>query len=252
MNNFQNLVEIIKILRSPKGCPWDREQTLETLKPHLLEETYEVLEAMDTGGENLKSELGDLLLQIIFQANISEEKGEFNIDDVIDKIKNKMISRHPHVFQKNVTIKNSDEVLINWEKIKSQEKEHQNRKSILDGIPTTFPSLLEAEKIQKKAAKVGFDFGDVEPIFSKIEEELDEVRSEIEINKKEKIEEEIGDLFFAVVNLARYLNVNPEICLKKANNKFKKRFQYIEKNCNLEKSSLYEMDLLWNEAKNLE
>ncbi|MEG1451071.1 MAG: nucleoside triphosphate pyrophosphohydrolase [Cetobacterium sp.] len=249
MEKFENFVNLIKQLRSPEGCPWDREQTLETLKPHLLEETYEVLEAMSEGGDNLKSELGDLLLQIVFQANISEEKNEFSIEDVIDSISEKMIRRHPHVFEDKNIASNSSEVLINWERIKSEEKEHENRKSILDGIPTSFPALLRAEKLQKKASKVGFDWPEIHGVIDKVEEEIEELRDEIVSNNLEKAQEELGDLLFALVNLARHLNINPEICLNKASDKFDKRFRYVESHCDFEKASLEEMDNLWDEAK---
>ena len=249
MDKFQNFVNLIKQLRSPDGCPWDREQTLETLKPHLLEETYEVLEAMDEGGDNLKSELGDLLLQIVFQSNISEEKNKFSINDVIDGISEKMIRRHPHVFMSKNMASNSSEVLINWERIKSEEKEHENRKSVLDGVPKNFPALLRAEKLQKKASKVGFDWLEIHGVIDKVEEEIQELRDEIILNDTKKAQEELGDLFFALVNLARHLNINPEICLNQASDKFDKRFRYVESHCDLKISSLDVMDKLWEEAK---
>ncbi len=249
MKKFDKLVEIIKKLREPNGCPWDREQTLESLKPHLLEETYEVLEAMDEGGEKLKGELGDLLLQIVFQSNICEEKGEFKIDDVIDSISEKMIRRHPHVFGKKVEIKTSDEVLVNWEKIKKEEKEHVERASILDGVPKGMPALLRAEKLQKKASKVGFDWSEVHGVIDKVEEEIGELRHEIMSGDEEKAKEELGDLFFALVNLSRHLGVNPELCLNEASNKFERRFRYVEKNCDLEEATLEQMDRLWEESK---
>ncbi len=251
MSKFYELVDVIKKLRAPDGCPWDREQTLETLKPHLLEETYEVLEAMDKGGDELKGELGDLLLQVVFQSNISEEKGEFNIDDVVDSIKNKMIRRHPHVFQDSSLAETSEEVLINWEKIKMSEKEHSNRKSILDGKTKGLPALMVSEKMQKKASKVGFDWPDISGVIDKVEEEIDELRDEIMSDKIESIEEELGDLFFAMVNLARHLNINPELCLNKASKKFDERFRYIEGKCNLEEATLEDMDNLWEEAKKI-
>ncbi|WP_432204815.1 nucleoside triphosphate pyrophosphohydrolase [Cetobacterium somerae] len=249
MEKFNKFVNIIKKLRKPDGCPWDREQTLETLKPHLLEETYEVLEVMDEGGEKLKNELGDLLFQIVFQANICEEKGEFKIDDVIDSISEKMIRRHPHVFGEKNNIKTSDEVLINWEKIKKEEKEHKDRNSVLDGIPKGMSALLRAEKLQKKASKIGFDWPEIHGVIDKVEEEIDELRDEIMMENIEKAREELGDLFFALVNLSRHLGVNPEICLNEASNKFERRFRYVESNCNLEESTLEEMDKLWEEAK---
>lgn len=249
MKKFDELIEIIKKLREPDGCPWDREQTLESLKPHLLEETYEVLEAMDEGGEKLKGELGDLLLQVVFQSNICEEQGEFKIEDVIDTISKKMIRRHPHVFGEKVEIKTSDEVLVNWEKIKKEEKEHTERASILDGVPKGMPALLRAEKLQKKASKVGFDWSEVHGVIDKVEEEIGELRYEIMSGDEEKAKEELGDLFFALVNLSRHLGVNPELCLNEASNKFERRFRYVEKNCNLEEATLEQMDRLWKESK---
>lgn len=249
MKKFDDLVEIIKKLREPGGCPWDREQTLESLKPHLLEETYEVLEAMDEGGEKLKGELGDLLLQVVFQSNICEEKGEFQIEDVIDSISEKMIRRHPHVFGDEVAVKTSDEVLFNWEKIKKNEKEHAERTSVLDGVPRGMSALLRAEKLQKKASKVGFDWVEIHGVIDKVEEEIGELRDEIMAGEEIKAKEELGDLFFALVNLSRHLGVNPELCLNQASNKFEKRFRYVEDNCNLEEATLEEMDKIWEESK---
>ncbi|WP_418964689.1 nucleoside triphosphate pyrophosphohydrolase [Cetobacterium sp.] len=249
MKKFDDFVEIIKKLREPDGCPWDREQTLESLKPHLLEETYEVLEAMDEGGEKLKGELGDLLLQVVFQSNICEEKGEFKIEDVIDSISEKMIRRHPHVFENDTDIKTSDEVLINWEKIKKEEKEHADRTSILDGVPKGMPALLRAEKLQKKASKIGFDWNEIHGVIDKVEEEIDELRDEVMVGNEEKAKEELGDLFFALVNLSRHLGVNPELCLNAASDKFEKRFRYVETHCNLKEATLEEMDKVWEESK---
>ncbi|WP_294095514.1 nucleoside triphosphate pyrophosphohydrolase [uncultured Cetobacterium sp.] len=249
MKKFDELVEIIKRLRSPDGCPWDREQTLESLKPHLLEETYEVLEAMDEGGNKLMGELGDLLLQVVFQSNICAEKGEFSIEDVVQSISEKMIRRHPHVFGDLSDVKTSEQVLVNWEKIKKEEKEHEDRLSVLDGVPVGLPALLRAEKLQKKASKVGFDWPEIHGVIDKVEEEIAELREEIKVQNKKKAEEELGDLFFALVNLSRHLGVNPEVCLNSASAKFEKRFRYVESRCDLENASLEEMDNLWNESK---
>lgn len=249
MEKFEKLVEVISRLREPDGCPWDREQTIESLKPYLLEETYEVLEAMDEKGDSLKGELGDLLLQIVFQAQISKEEGGFNIDDVVDGITEKMIRRHPHVFKSNSSSITSNEVLVNWEKIKLQEKEHENRKSILDGIPKGMPSILVAEKIQKKVSKVGFDWDNIDDVINKVEEELKELKEEIKNKDRNKMEDELGDVFFSLVNLSRHLKINPEISLGKANTKFQKRFKYVEKNCTLENTTPSEMNILWEEAK---
>ncbi|MGL4977749.1 MAG: nucleoside triphosphate pyrophosphohydrolase [Cetobacterium sp.] len=249
MQKFDELIQIIKKLRAPDGCPWDREQTLETLKPHLLEETYEVLEAMDKGGNELMGELGDLLLQVVFQSNICEEKGEFSIEDVVQSISEKMIRRHPHVFGGLTDIKTSEEVLVNWDKIKKTEKEHKDRASILDGVPKGLPALLKAEKIQKKVSKVGFDWPEIYGVLDKVEEEINELRDEIVAGNKKMAEEELGDLFFALVNLSRHLEINPEVCLNLASDKFEKRFRYVEGKCDFENTTLEELDELWKEAK---
>lgn len=249
MREFYKLVEIMKKLRGPEGCPWDKEQDLESLKPYLLEEAYEVLEVMDVGGELLKSELGDLLLQIVFQSNICEEKGEFDIDDVIRGLCEKLIRRHPHVFREDIKVSTSEEVMINWEKIKKEESEHRDRKSILDGIPKYMPALMKAEKIQKKVAKVGFQWEDVNGVLDKVEEEIKEFREALMDNNKKEMQEELGDMFFSLVNLARYLDINSQEALNKTIKKFESRFRYVEENCDIDSSSLEEMDSLWQEAK---
>jgi len=248
MKEFYKLVEIMKKLRAPNGCPWDREQTIESLKPYLLEETYETLEAMDIGGEELKGELGDLLLNIIFQAQIKEEEGEFTIDDVAKKVSEKLIRRHPHIFS-NVTVSGSEEVKKNWDEIKKQEKEHKNRSSVLDGIPKVYPPLAKAYKLQNKAAKVGFDWEDESGAFEKLEEELQELQEAYEKNDRENIKEELGDIVFTLVNIARKLDIDVVDAVMQTNNKFEKRFRYVEKNCNLKESTLEEMENLWDEAK---
>lgn len=188
MKEFDRLVEIIKRLRGEGGCPWDREQTLETLKPCLMEETCEVLEAMDEGGEELKGELGDLLMNVVFQADICEDEGKFSIEDVARGINEKMIRRHPHVFKEKDNSLTSDEVLVNWEEIKKTEKIHEKRESALDGVPIYLPPLAKAEKIQKKAAKVGFDWDNIEDVMAKVEEELGELKQAISNNDQEKYE----------------------------------------------------------------
>ena len=248
MNEFYKLVDIMKKLRAPDGCPWDREQTIESLKPYLLEETYETLEAMDIGGEELKGELGDLLLNIIFQSLIKEEEGEFTIDDVAKKVSEKLIRRHPHIFA-DVEVDGTKDVVRNWDEIKKKEKEHKGRKSVLDGIPKIYPPLAKAYKLQVKAAKVGFDWEDEVGALNKLEEELGEMKAAYEKNDRENLKEEIGDVVFTLVNIARKLDIDIVDSVMKTNNKFEDRFRYVEDNCDLGKSTLEEMDRLWDEAK---
>lgn len=248
MKEFYKLVETLNILRGDNGCPWDREQTRESLKAPFLEEVYEALDVMDKGGEELCGELGDVLLHIIFQGKIAEEKGEFTIEDICQKINEKLIRRHPHIFG-NVDVSSVSDVERNWEEIKKTEKEHQNRKSVLDGIPKGLPALLKAQKIQKKVKKYGFDWDNIEDVYAKVQEEIKEVEEAVKENNHEHIEEEIGDLLFAITNYARHLGVDSSEALRKTNEKFEKRFRYIEENCDIENSTLEEMDKLWNEAK---
>ena len=252
MKEFDRLVELIKVLRGENGCPWDRVQTLESLKPCLLEETAEVLEAMEGSAQEHKGELGDLLMNIVFQADIREDMGDFNIEDVSKEVCEKLIRRHPHVFKDKNTQLTPEETLLNWEAIKKQEKIHENRKSVLDGIPKYLTSLSKAQKMQKKASKVGFDWDNIEGVINKIYEELDEVKEEIKNKDREKTSEEIGDLLFAVVNLARFLDVDATMALENTIKKFDRRFRYVESKCEIEKSNLKEMDFFWEEAKKLE
>ncbi|MGL4980982.1 MAG: nucleoside triphosphate pyrophosphohydrolase [Fusobacteriaceae bacterium] len=252
MTEFDKLVQLMKTLRGENGCSWDKKQTIHSLKEYLLEETYETLEAMDLGGDELKGELGDLLLNIIFQAQISEEKGEFNMEDVVKKLSEKLIRRHPHIFQDEMVELSPEEVKKQWENIKKDEKEHQNRKSILDGIPKALPPMARAEKIIKKVSAVGFDWDTPEGVLDKIEEELEEVRVELRSGDREKLGEELGDLMFSLINMARYLGYNSSDLLNKTNHKFERRFRHVEANCILGDADLEEMDNLWEEAKKIE
>ncbi len=260
--NFDELVNVMTRLRSPGGCPWDREQTYESLAPYLLEEAFESFDAIQEAAagkpENLCEELGDLLLQIIFHSQIGEERGDFTIEDVCATISRKMILRHPHVFG-DKQLDTAADVLQNWDELKRAEREitkteDKPKDSILDEVPVAFPALIEANKLTKKAAKVKFDWENAEQIFDKLREETDELKAAIAENSVENVEEEIGDLLFVIVNLARKLEVEPETALKKTNRKFRKRFKFIEENLkmngkSLEESNLVEMDALWNEAK---
>ncbi len=252
---FNDLLEIMSLLRSENGCPWDREQTHESLKKYLIEETYEVLEALDTGDKNkFADELGDLLLQIVFHAQIGKEEGTFDVDDVISMVCQKMIHRHTHVFGQ-ASANTSEEVIDNWENIKKQEKGLESHTQVLKDVSTYLPALMRSYKVQDKAAKVGFDWDNVEGALMKVDEEIIEVKEVYKSNDLEKIEEEIGDLLFSVVNVARFFKIQPELSLTKTVEKFIRRFEYIEKNKfrfnkDLEEMTLEEMDLLWNEAKN--
>lgn len=259
--SFDELVSVMARLRAPGGCPWDREQTHGTLAQYLLEETYEAFDAIQTAEQtgdtsHLSEELGDVLLQVVFHSDIAKEHGGFDIDSVVEGVTKKLILRHPHVFGDR-EIETAEDVLRNWDELKKQEraasgKEEKLLESILDEIPVHFPALLEGQKLTKKAAKVKFDWTGTDQIFEKIEEELGELKEAIAESKN--IEEEIGDLLFVVMNLARKLDIDAETALKKTNRKFRQRFGYIEKKLAesgkaLEDSTLEEMDALWNEAK---
>jgi len=252
--DFNDLIEIIDILRGENGCPWDREQNHETIKRCLIEECYEVLEAIDEKNEEkLIEELGDVLLQVVFHAKIGRDEGYFNIRDVIKAICDKMIYRHPHVFGK-ANVENSNQVLINWDELKKKEKGYKNYTDELKHIPKNFPALMRAIKVQSKASKVGFDWKSVESAFEKVIEEYHEVEEVYKSNNRVKILEEVGDLIFACVNVARFLNVDPEEALSSSVNKFINRFEFIEntvskKGLKLNEMSLEQMDELWDEAK---
>lgn len=253
---LDGLVDIMSRLRGDGGCPWDREQDHHTLTPYLLEETYEVLEAIQQEDMyKICEELGDLLLQIVFHAQIAKERGFFDINDVVDGISQKMIRRHPHVFG-NLRVQDSDEVLANWEQIKQTEKDGDARpsESILDGVPRGLPALLRSLKIQARAARVGFDWPDCRGAMDKVFEECQELKDALETGQREEIEQETGDALFAVVNVARLAGVDPEVALTAATDKFIRRFNYIEQNASLTGTdlrdmTLQEMDKLWEQAK---
>jgi len=255
--SFEGFEELVAHLRAPNGCPWDREQTHESLRTHLLEETYEALDALDKNNMvDLKEELGDILLQIVLHAEIATEANEFQMADVLQGIHQKIVRRHPHVFG-NTKIKEVDGVLRNWERLKESEREDANSKGkqgILDGVPITLPALTQAQEYQDRAARVGFDWKQIEPVLAKVHEELAEVKAaESDLEKAD----ELGDLLFAAVNLVRWYRVDAESALRNTNRKFATRFRQIEteakkKHRKLVDMSLEEMDVIWEEAKKKE
>jgi MazG family protein len=295
---FERAVAIMERLRAPGGCPWDREQTFDSIKPYTLEETYEVLEAIDNRDwDELTGELGDLLLQVLFYSEMAKEQGTFSIDDVLDRLSGKLVDRHPHVFG-DVKADTSAEVKRNWEALKVEErKKRQNRESesaaagpagsspgelhrdgsVLAGISSKMPSLLEASKLSSRAAQVGFDWPNVEGLFDKLHEEADELREQLKAfpapgprpqgrgvagsgrqaiteELQTRLEEEVGDLFFVVVNIARYLSVDPESALRRTNRKFKRRFQWMEERLHEagkspDRVGMDELESLWQQAK---
>ena len=255
--DFQDLLDIIETLRNPGGCPWDREQTHESLKSALLEECYEVIDAIENEDEDaLIEELGDVLLQVVFHASIGKEDGYFDIMDVIGGISNKMINRHPHVFG-NEKANTSEQVLVNWDEIKKEEKGIKTLTGEMQNIAKSLPATTRAYKVQKKAKKVGFDWDDVNCAMDKVKEELNEIKEVYNCEDKSIIEGEVGDLLFACINVARFLEVDGELALDKTIKKFIKRFSYIENeaiknNKNLKDMTLEEMDKLWEEAKTSE
>ena len=264
---FEKLVTLQARLRARNGCPWDREQTHTTLRTYLVEETYEVLDALQSGDDaKFAEEMGDLLLQIVFHSQIAAEEGRFTVADVIREVHEKMVRRHPHVFGEK-RAKDAAEVLRNWEQIKAQERRTETEngrpratsaeKSLLDGVPRTLPATLEGLQLTKKAARVGFDWEDAAGIFEKMREECAELRHALDKKEGAKVEEEIGDLLFAAVNLARFLQVDPEIALKNANAKFSRRFREMERLARasgraFEKVPRGEMESLWEAAKRSE
>jgi nucleoside triphosphate diphosphatase len=292
---FERAVSIMARLRGPGGCPWDREQTFDSIKPYTLEETYEVLEAIDNRDwDELSSELGDLLLQVLFYAQMAREEDTFSIDQVLDRLSQKLVDRHPHVFG-DVKAETSSDVLRNWEALKAEEKkkrleagggkgrEGKNKndsQSVLAGVSTTIPALLEAYKLSSRAAHVGFDWPNVEGLFEKLHEETQELQKELEQvpalgarshtssaagsrgqqlpqDLRARLEDEVGDLLFVLVNIARYLSLDPESALRKTNRKFKRRFQWIEQQLRAsgrgpEQSTMEELESLWQQAKQQE
>lgn len=275
---FERTVEIMARLRAPGGCPWDREQTFDSIKPYTIEETYEVVEAIDKRDfEGLKGELGDLLLQVLFYSEMAKEEKRFSIDDVLERLSEKLVRRHPHVFGK-VKAETSGEVLRNWEAIKTAERANDDKKtSLLERASSALPALVEAYKVSSLAANAGFDWPDVEGIFEKLAEEIEELKREVRKipppgpkpvgrgmagagavapprSLRSQLEGEIGDLLFAAVNLARYLSIDPESALKRTNRKFRARFGFIEQAIReqgreLESASMEEMESLWQQAK---
>jgi MazG family protein len=257
---FAELVQLIARLRAPGGCPWDREQTHESLKPMMLEEAYEVVEAIDEGDdEELIGELGDLLLQVVFHSQIADEESRFTVAEVIDRISTKMIRRHPHVFGED-TAQTSDEVLRNWEAIKEAELQEKGKKdddgSMLDSVSTRLPAVMEAFQMTTKVSRVGFDWPDVPSVLEKLDEEVAELKEAVtaEQPNHQEIAGEVGDLLFVAVNVARLLGVDPESALKTSNRKFRRRFRYIEDRLREQgrkpaDSDHVEMDALWDEAK---
>jgi MazG family protein len=288
---FERAVSIMAKLRAPGGCPWDREQTFDSIKPYTLEETYEVLEAIDKRDwDELRGELGDLLLQVLFYSQMAQEEGRFSIDDVLDRLSNKLIDRHPHVFG-NVSAETSADVLRNWEALKAEEKKKrleagggksakaENPESVLAGVSSAMPALLEAHKLSSRAAHVGFDWPEIGGLFEKLEEETTELQDELKIlpspvqpagrgiagsgkpqvpeELRHRLEEEVGDLFFVLVNIARYLSLDPESSLKKTNRKFKRRFQWMEEQLRAsgrtpQQAIMDELESLWQQAKQQE
>ncbi len=286
---FERAVSIMARLRGPGGCPWDREQTFDSIRPYTLEETYEVLEAIDNRDwDELPGELGDLLLQVLFYAQMAQDQGTFSIDEVLDRLSNKLVDRHPHVFG-DVKAETSSDVLRNWEALKVQEKEKKQRlagetakesgasESLLAGVSTAMPALMEAYKLSSRAAHAGFDWPDVGGLFEKLQEETEELQQDLEEfpapgprphgrgiagagapqvpeELRQRLEEEVGDLFFVLVNIARYLSLDPESALRKTNRKFKRRFQWMEEQLRSsgrtpQQASMAELEGLWQRAK---
>lgn len=250
MESFNRLVGIMHKLRAPGGCPWDAEQTHQSIKPSLLEETYEAIEAIEAEDDRaIKEELGDILLQVIFHAEMANERKAFDIDAVINHLSDKLVRRHPHVFGESKTLA-TKEVLHQWSKIKANE----GRKSILDGVPKGLPALQQAQRLSEKAARVGFDWEEISHIWNKFDEEINELKEVLPSQDKKRLEDELGDVLTVIVNLARRLNIDAESALRRSSERFKKRFQFIEdelskSGSDIHHSTLAEMESLWERAK---
>ncbi len=255
--DFSDLVDIMKLLRAPGGCPWDREQTHESIRQNFLEETYEVLEAIDTKNPVLlEEELGDVLLQVVFHAQMAGEAGEFDIDGVSDGICQKLIIRHPHVFG-DVTVNGTGDVLKNWDDIKRKTKSQKTQSEAMAAIPATYPALMKAQKVESNAAKAGFDWKDASGAFEKITEEASELKEAVKSGDEVKIQDELGDLLFSAVNVSRFVGCDAETSLEKATMKFMRRYTAVEKlasqrGINMSDSPLSELDKLWEEVKSAE
>lgn len=251
---FNDLVEIMKLLRSPEGCPWDKVQTHKSIRQNFIEETYEAIEAIDTEDTQLlKEELGDVLLQVVFHCEIESGNGSFNINDVCDGICKKLIIRHPHIFS-DVKADTAQEVLNNWDNIKMKTKSQKSQSDAMESVSKALPSLMRSEKLQKKAAKAGFDWPDVNGALDKVQEETEELKEAIVKGDKENMSEELGDLLFSVVNVSRFIKVDSEEALYNACEKFVRRFKDLEslaqaRNINIESASITQLDSLWNEVK---
>jgi len=251
---FQLLVDLMARLRAPGGCPWDREQTFDTIKPYLLEETYEVMDAIDARDwRELPGELGDLLLQAVFFSEMAAEQDLFRIDDALDAINEKLVRRHPHVFGAE-TAQTGDDVRKIWSEVKARENRDKPKESLLDGVPRALPALVEAQQITSRAASVGFDWSDSDQVLDKLREELAELDAARRSGSREEIEDEMGDLLFVLVNLARFVKVDPEQALRKTNAKFRRRFGYVERKlaergASPAESNIDEMESLWQQAK---
>lgn len=252
--NINDLLKIMELLRSPGGCPWDAEQTHESIRKDLIEETYEVIEAINKNDrELLLEELGDVLLQVTFHTQMEKEKGSFDFDDVCDGICKKLVERHPHVFG-SVNVESADEVLKNWDDIKRKSKGQKTQGSAMEKIPRELPALMRAEKIQAKARKAGFDWAEIDGALDALESEIKELREAMQTGNQDEIDGELGDVLFSCVNVSRFLKVDPELALTRSNEKFITRFLEVErlaneKGINMKEKSIEELDELWNQAK---